>query len=86
MRTTIDVPDHLLRRAKATASLNGKTLKAFVTEALEAKVAEDGERAARPKRAQFPLVPSMAPGSVHLDGQAVAAALEAEDARALGGR
>lgn len=86
MRTTIDLPEHLLRRAKATASLNGKSLKAFFTEALEAKVAEDGGPGTLPKRAKFPLVRSKAPGSVNLDGQAVAEALEAEDVRALGGR
>jgi hypothetical protein len=33
MRTTVDIPDHLLRRAKA-AALEGKSLKAFLTEAV----------------------------------------------------
>jgi hypothetical protein len=36
MRTTIDIPDELFRRAKATAALEGRTLKDLVTEALEA--------------------------------------------------
>ena len=84
MRTTIDIPDHLLRRAKAAASLAGKTLKVFVTEALEAKVATAGPSDHSPRRARLPLVRSKAPGSVHLDGQAVAEALEAEDHRASG--
>ena len=35
MRTTIDIPEPLLRRAKAAASLDGKSLRAYVTEALE---------------------------------------------------
>jgi uncharacterized protein (DUF1778 family) len=34
MRTTVDIPDHLLRRAKAAAALEGKSLKAFLMEAV----------------------------------------------------
>lgn len=34
MRTTIDVPEDLLRRAKAAAALRGMTLKDWVTEAI----------------------------------------------------
>ena len=84
MRTTIDIPDHLLRRAKAAASLDGKTLKVFVTEALEAKVLSAGELGGSRRRARFPLVPSKAPGSVKLDGNTVAETLEAEDVHASG--
>ena len=84
MRTTIDIPDHLFRRAKAAASLGGKTLKVFVTEALEAKVATTVGLGGSPRRTRLPLVRSKAPGSVKLDGQAVAEALEAEDVRAPG--
>ena len=35
MRTTLDLPDELLRLAKARAALRGMTLKEFVAEALE---------------------------------------------------
>lgn len=86
MRTTIDIPDHLLRHAKAAASLDGKTLKTFVTEALEAKVATAGRMAPPGRRANLPLVPSKAPGSVKLDGDTVARLLETEDLNAPGGR
>lgn len=86
MRTTIDIPDPLLRRAKAAASLDGKTLKVFVSEALETKVLQASGQGVAAKRARFPLVPSEAPGHVKLDGDDVAEALEAEDVRALGGR
>ena len=86
MRTTIDIPDRVLRRAKAAASLDGKTLKVFVTEALEAKVAAAGDIGASRRRARFPLVPSQAPGSLKLDGHAVAEALESDDLDASGGR
>ncbi len=35
MRTTIDIPDDLLRRAKATAALRGIKLKDLITSLLE---------------------------------------------------
>ena len=34
MKTTIEIPDPLFRKAKATAAERGQSLKAFVTEAL----------------------------------------------------
>ena len=34
MKTTIEIPDALFRRTKAEAALSGKSLKAFVIEAL----------------------------------------------------
>lgn len=39
MKTTIEIPDHLFRRAKSTAAERGQTLKEIVTEALEEKLA-----------------------------------------------
>lgn len=36
MRTTIDIPEDLLRRAKAEAALRGMPLKDYVTEAIRA--------------------------------------------------
>ena len=86
MRTTIDVPDHLLRRAKAVASLQGKSLKVFVTEALEERVAAAAGGGFGRRRLQLPLVPSSNPGSVDLDPEAIAGILEAEEVRALTGR
>ena len=38
MKTTIDLPDPLFRRAKATAAVEGVTLKAFITKAVESKL------------------------------------------------
>lgn len=85
MRTTIDLPEHVLRHAKAAASLAGKTLKAFVTEALESKIAnETGMSLSRPQT-QLPLVRSKSPGSLKLDEETIAGILESEDIRALGG-
>lgn len=36
MRTTVDIPEELLRRAKAEAALRGMKLKDYMTEALRA--------------------------------------------------
>ena len=35
MKTTLEIPDDLFRRTKATASLRGESLKDFVTKALQ---------------------------------------------------
>jgi molybdopterin biosynthesis enzyme MoaB len=43
MRTTVDIPEDLLRRAKAEASLRGMSLKSWITEAVRAAL--HGERA-----------------------------------------
>jgi hypothetical protein len=39
MKTTIEIPDPLFRKAKATSAERGQTLKQFVTEALHEKLA-----------------------------------------------
>jgi len=38
MKTTLEIPDPLFRRAKSTAAERGQTLKEFVTEALQDKL------------------------------------------------
>lgn len=35
MKTTLEVPDNLFKRAKATAAIRGENLEAFVTAALQ---------------------------------------------------
>lgn len=39
MKTTLDIPDELFRRVKATAALEGRSLKDFVSHALETHLA-----------------------------------------------
>ena len=41
MRTTIDIPENLLRRAKAEAALRGMKLKDYVSEAIRAALRGD---------------------------------------------
>lgn len=36
MKTTLEIPDDLFKKTKATAALRGESLKDFVTEALQA--------------------------------------------------
>ena len=45
MKTTMDIPDQVFRRAKATAAERGQALREFVTEALQEKLSG---RSARP--------------------------------------
>ena len=67
MRTTIDIPEDLLRRAKAEAALRGITLKEYVNEAIRgalrgAHVAEvepvyaDDDRLVLEEDCVFPLI------------------------------
>ena len=44
MKTTIDIPDPVFRRAKASAAERGQALREFVTEALQEKLAVRGRR------------------------------------------
>ena len=85
MPARIDVPEHLLRRAEAAASLEGKSLVSFVAEALKEKVGRAAGRGSG-RRLRFPLVPSASPGSVDLGSEAVARILESEDSGLPAGR
>lgn len=42
MRTTIDLPDTLFRKAKATAALRGSTMKELVVRAVEREIQNRG--------------------------------------------
>ena len=39
MKTTIEIPDELFKKTKATAALRGESLREFITEALETRLA-----------------------------------------------
>ena len=47
MKTTLEIPDPLFRKAKSTAAERGQTLREFVSEALQEKLAV-GSAKARP--------------------------------------
>jgi hypothetical protein len=46
MKTTIEIPDPLFRKAKSKAAERGQTLKQFVTDALQEKLAVSARGAA----------------------------------------
>lgn len=47
MKTTIEIPDPLFRKAKSRAAERGQTLKELVTEALRDKLAVSGSKSRR---------------------------------------
>lgn len=49
MKTTLELPDPLFRKAKATAAARGQSLKDFVTEALREKLTPASRGAASPE-------------------------------------
>jgi hypothetical protein len=58
MRTTVDLPDDLFRRAKAHAALNGMSLKELIAGSLAKGLRGDGARretSSRRKRSKLPI-------------------------------
>ncbi|MGE4181526.1 MAG: hypothetical protein AB7J34_17020 [Limisphaerales bacterium] len=64
MRTTLDLPDDLLRRAKIAAVERGTTLREFVGQALSRELDLNSEGATRSPRVRFPIFESKAPGTL----------------------
>ncbi|HKO10495.1 MAG TPA: hypothetical protein VJV22_00905 [Acidobacteriaceae bacterium] len=48
MKTTLEIPDPIFRRAKSVAAARGIALRAFVTEAVEEKLAAVSQREEKP--------------------------------------
>jgi hypothetical protein len=57
MRTTIEIPDDLFRRAKATAALSGSTLKDLVIRALEREFAKQTPELKKRGTTKLPVMP-----------------------------
>jgi hypothetical protein len=53
MKTTLELPDELFRQAKATAAGSGVSLKNFITEALQSKLATYSTTASKPWMRHF---------------------------------
>ena len=84
MRTTLDLPDALLKRAKIEAVQRGTSLRELVGAALERELKQPtGPKPAR-KRARFPIFGSKAPGSLRLTNAGIAKLEAAEDVRRHG--
>jgi hypothetical protein len=55
MRTTIDLPDALFRKTKATAAMRGSSMKDLIVRAVEREVSQAPTRA-KTKRAKLPVI------------------------------
>jgi len=80
MRTTLDLPDELLKRSKIEAVERGITLRELVSTAL-AKEVGPGPSAAARRRIHFPIFSSRQPGSLELSNADIARAEDEEDRR-----
>ena len=84
MRTTFDLPDELLKRAKIEAVARGISLKELIRSAL-ARELGGGASCDRPtRRLSFPMLPSRAPGSLELTSADQSRAEWEEDLRRHG--
>lgn len=84
MRTTLDLPDDLLKRAKIEAVERGIPLKELVGSALAKELSGGAARDRRTRRLTFPIFSSKAPGSLELTGSDVSRAEWEEDLRRHG--
>jgi len=81
MRTTLELPDEILKRAKVAAIERGSTLREVVAEALAKELGMELSSTAAPRRASFPLFSSKRPGKLKLGNAGVAEIERAEDRR-----
>ncbi len=84
MRTTIELPDSLLKRAKIAAVERGTTLRELIGAALARELDVDPETVVAPKPVRFPLFSSQRPGSLALSAEDLAASEVNEDVRRHG--
>jgi hypothetical protein len=85
MRTTLDLPDDLLRRAKIAAVERGTTLRELVGRALERELRSPPESRSTRRRTAFPVFGSQAAGTLDLTSATIARLEREEDARRHGG-
>jgi hypothetical protein len=79
LKTTVEIPDDLFRKAKAKAALEGIPLRDLVVYGLQLAMNEPSSGAStKMRRVQFPLI-KQRPGSMPLTDEDVSAALTAMD-------
>jgi hypothetical protein len=79
MRTTIDMPDALMRAAKARAAAHGESLKDLVNRALAHELGLASAPKRKNGRVALPLIARDAAPEILVTNDDIAAALEAED-------
>lgn len=81
MRTTIDIPEHLLRQAKAAAAIRGVKFKDLVGQFFEQGI-RDLEPTVIVKRPRFdPIIPAANPSSYSLSNEEIEEIFALEDAK-----
>jgi hypothetical protein len=84
MRTTVDLPDDLLKRAKIAAIERGVSLRELIASALAKEVPARPSPPKKGKRVKLPILPSTRPGSMKLTNADIARAEIEGDLRRLG--
>jgi hypothetical protein len=83
MRTTIELPDHLFRQAKARAAMGGRKLKDLIAEYVEQGLRLNGSTEKPARRSPSPLAREATGRTIPaLTGADLYEILEAEDAKA----
>lgn len=81
MRTTLDLPEPLLKRAKIEAVQRGTTLRELVGAALERELTAPERAKPAKRRGRFPIFGSNAPASMRLTNAKIAKLEDEEDVR-----
>jgi hypothetical protein len=76
MRTTLEIPDELFRRAKSKSALLGISLKDYVSSALERELESPSRGGIRSTRVKLPLVHSKKPGTLKLTNAEIEGVLD----------
>jgi hypothetical protein len=84
MRTTVDLPDEVFRRAKIVAVERGTTLRELVRQALSREIGLDVSTSEIQKRTEFPIFGSKSPGTLDLKNEDLSRLESEEDARRHG--
>ena len=84
MRTSIDLPDELLREAKIAAVNRGVTLRELVTDALHHELHGTTAPSQPLRTLDFPLIRSGVPGSLRITAEDIRRLEEEDDLRVMG--
>jgi len=66
MRTTIELPESVYRKAEKVAHRQGVTIEEFIVRAFERELRAEPISPSHPKRVTLPLIPSKEPGTLDL--------------------
>ncbi|MCB9766820.1 MAG: hypothetical protein H6752_01395 [Candidatus Omnitrophica bacterium] len=84
MRTTIDLPDDILKKAKIAAVERGTTLRELVSRALSRELGLEKPPKSPRKKVQFPIFTSKSPGTMEVTREDLARLEDEEDVRRHG--